>query len=161
MSDKIVKVRHAGVSVSIMERSLCFYEGFLGFSRQRRLRRQGEYISRLTGTDNADIDIAILTSLQGEFLELLCFSEKSSGEIHRRPLATPGRAHIAVTVDGLNALYFRGLELGVEFITPPIHSPDGVLVCFCRDPDGLLIELVEPLNTLQATTLSDCITTQA
>ena len=36
---------------------------------------------------------------------------------------------------------------GVDFISPPIQSPDGLVkVAFCQAPEGTYVELVEQLN---------------
>ena len=57
-----------------------------------------------------------------------------------------GIAHIAFTVDDVNAAYDRLKNEGVSFISAPKVSPDGYAkVAFCRAPEGTFVELVEVL----------------
>ena len=47
----------------------------------------------------------------------------------------------------MDKIYLDLLELGLKFNKNPQRSPDGkAKVCFCRDYDGTLIELVEELE---------------
>ena len=49
-----------------------------------------------------------------------------------------------MTVDNLNEVYRDLLDMELIFNAKPAISPDGgAKVCFCRDYDGTLIELVE------------------
>ena len=109
---------------------MTFYRDFLGFEPVRSVSRGGAYMSRLTGVEDVDVEIHILENRGKDLLELLCFHDATENASPYPPLVRAGRVHIALTVDNLESLYQRGTELGFDFRTPSIHSPDGVLVCF-------------------------------
>ena len=54
------------------------------------------------------------------------------------------RGHVCVTVDDINAIFFRMKELGVIDINPwgkVRQLPDGAIQMFVRDPSGNLVEI--------------------
>ncbi len=139
-------IRHIGVVVSDMERALRFYRDFLGLPVTASYPcRSGGYMSELTALADVEVEIQILESGGDCKLELLCFRSHPGGQGNPALLCDVGRSHVAFTVENLHRLYELRDEFGVAFQTPPIESPDGVTVCFCHDPDGTLVELVEPL----------------
>jgi catechol 2,3-dioxygenase-like lactoylglutathione lyase family enzyme len=47
----------------------------------------------------------------------------------------------------LGGIYDRRSKLDITFKSAPLESPDDpVLVAYCHDPDGVIIELVELLG---------------
>lgn len=100
----------------------------------------------LTDHEGVDVEIHLLKAPDGGLVELLQFHSHSTDSAGAVGLSTVGRLHLALTVGDLDALYRAGTAAGVKFVTPPVHSPDNVKVCFCRDPDDTLVELVEPLG---------------
>jgi catechol 2,3-dioxygenase-like lactoylglutathione lyase family enzyme len=143
-----VEIRHAGVVVSDLKRSLDFYCGVLGFRTVSVADEPPSYIASLLAIRNGRVTIAKLAASTGETLiELLDF--------HREPRQNPplcevdsiGPTHIALTVADLDRAFFVLRERGAQFLAAPILSPDGLhKVAFCRDPDGTLLELVERLT---------------
>ena len=84
----------------------------------------------------------------GEVLiELLKFHSPAVLEPRNgRGLFSIGPTHFALTVSDLDALCERLRAAGVHFISAPQVSPDGLAkVCFCSDPEGTPIELVQLL----------------
>ena len=142
---KALAGRHVGIVVSDMQSALRFYQGYLGLEESLEVRRHGEYISQLAGIEDVDVEIRILTVADGFKVELLQFHSHPALAGQPAVLCDIGRSHVALTVDDLMGLYQKRDTYGVRFNTAPIHSPDGVLVCFCHDPDGTLVELVQPL----------------
>lgn len=60
--------------------------------------------------------------------------------------------HIALTVTNLQELYTKLQLNGIIFIVDPRLSPDkSVNVAFCKDPSGIIIELVEETNVSKIT----------
>lgn len=137
-------LRHIGITVSDLDVSLRFYCQWLGLEVLQCFGlRSGEYISTLVGVADAEIDIVHLGLADGAKIELLQYRS------HPRPAAAPaagfetGRPHVAITVNDLDGLYRRRDDFCVIFKSPPLSSPDGVKVCYCHDPDGVILELVE------------------
>jgi catechol 2,3-dioxygenase-like lactoylglutathione lyase family enzyme len=141
------EIRHVGLPVSSLEAAEAFYAGFLGFEVVADFPDcRGPYYDALTGIDGVRIHIRILSLDQGDRIELLEFpAETAAKAAAAARICDVGRWHLAVTVRDLRALCETGRARGVEFVSDPLPSPDGrVEVCFCRDRDGNLVELVEP-----------------
>lgn len=139
--------RHVGIVVSDMRLALRFYVNYLGLSVVRQFeRRGGPYMSILTALPDVQTEIYILETADRCKVELLQFHSHPAGRGSQAKNSDVGRSHVALTVADLRGLYARRDEYDVKFQTEPLDSPDGVLVCFCHDPDGTLVELVEPVT---------------
>ena len=140
-------VRHAGIVVSDIERSLVFYCDLLGLKKASVNDETGAFLEGLLAMPGARIKTAKLGGEDGSsLLELLAFEEPAP----RRgdcSLHTIGPTHVALTVNDLESLYLRLIDEGIIFNAAPDISPNGMAkVAFCRDPDGTYLELVEELN---------------
>ena len=139
-------VRHVGIVVSDMERSLQFYRDLLGLEVARDLDESGAYLDAMLALESAHVRTVKLRVPPGETLvELLEFASPATEQ--RVPSLTElGPTHLALTVSDLDDLYARLEAVGVRFTAPPQTSPDGAArVTFCVDPDGTPIELVQEL----------------
>ena len=140
--------RHVGITVSNLPRAQAFYCDYLRYRViAERHGQHNDYISTLVGVDDAIIDITLLEGIDGSRLELLQYRS------HARPAAPAaegfetGRPHIALTVANLDALYATREAHGARFKSAPLLSPDDpVMVAYCHDPDGTILELVQPLT---------------
>lgn len=143
---------HAGVTVSDLDRSIAFYAGALGLRERMRQIQDNAYTRQMLGYENCRIEVAQLVSdapqgVSGHIIELVCFEEPESlvdpGPMHR--LST---VHIALAVDDLDGVHDRVLAAGGEPVCEPVDIVAGVntggRVMWLRDPDGVLIELVQP-----------------
>lgn len=141
------EIRHAGIVVSDMERSLKFYRDLLGLKVVKDFIEKGKYIDSILGLSGVQLRMVKLIADDGSMIELLHYPSHPN----RPPLKTEifdlGCSHIAFTVDSIDKEYERLMEKGVTFNCPPYVSPDGYAkVTFCHDPDGTSIELVEVLD---------------
>ncbi len=140
-------VRHTGIVVSDLKKSLYFYQDLLGLKVKIRADEFGNHIDQMNGKTGILVTTVKMLADDGPTLiELLKFerpeikSEKAIGPFKIGP------THIAFTVDNLEELYKKLLANGVHFNCPPLIPPNGkVKVTFCKDPDGTLVELVEEL----------------
>ena len=142
-------VRHCGIVVSDMERSLSFYRDLLGLKVVRGMEESGEYIDNMLSLRDVRVSTVKMSAPDGpSLIELLEFHSHPAESPTKTKAYSVGPTHVAFTVDDLDATYRRLLDAGVRFNAPPQLSPDGYAkVTFCRDPDGTLLELVEPLET--------------
>jgi glyoxylase I family protein len=65
-----------------------------------------------------------------------------------RPAGAGGWAHLALEVADLDAAYAALAARGVPFHVPPEDFPadaPAVRIAFCKDPDGNVLELLQPL----------------
>ena len=141
-------VRHFGIVVSDMERSLRFYRDLLGLKAVRVMDESGEYLDNMLSLQNVRVTTVKMSADSGStVVELLEFKSHRPEEPAKHEVYSIGPSHIAFTVDDLDAVYRRLSETGVRFNAPPQLSLDGYAkVTFCQDPDGMPIELVEVLK---------------
>ena len=143
----IKDVRHMGIVVSDMEKSLKFYRDLLGLKVKSLVDEEGEFLDNMLAHENVKNKVAKLYAKNGNALVELIDS-KSYGNKKDSDVFTIGASHFALTVDDLDETYDYLIKNRVKFTAPPQQSPDGfVKVTFCEDPDGTLIELVEVINT--------------
>ena len=66
-------------------------------------------------------------------------------------ICNPGAAHLAITVDDIHDRYRRLVTAGVAFVSPPNEITAGVnqggFACYFRDPDDIVLELLQPPPT--------------
>ena len=142
----MISLRHVGIVVSDMEKSIHFYKDLLGLRVIRETDESGKYVDDILSLNNARVKTAKLGSDEGSLVELLYFVSPKGSPV-KRSIVDYGCSHVAFLVEGIEAEYERLKGQGVIFNSPPKTSPDGFAnVVFCSDPDGTVIELVEILE---------------
>lgn len=138
-------IRHPGIVVGNLDRSLHFYCDLLGFKVVRKIDETGLHMDNLLGLKNVRVTTVKMTADEGgAMLELLVFEAPRPLEGGRREINTIGLSHIAFQVDDVDEVYRRLSDAGVVFNSPPQLSPDGFSkLAFCRDPDGTFVEFVQ------------------
>lgn len=123
---------HVGITVKNIDKSLEFYVELLGL--KLLVRRPGQ-----NGDEMAFLDA------KGPMLEMIC---PATGALTAEDVAV-GRAgvrHLTFNFDSVDETYRRLLDAGVDIVEPPrdAHNRDiARRLAFCRDPDGIMIELIE------------------
>lgn len=143
---KIVKgFRHTGIICKDINKSLEFYQDFLGFEVIQDFWDDSQYINDITGLSNANVHMIKLKAEDGGVLELLDYINHPTESIYQK-IYNVGACHLALQVNDIEFAYSKLLKKGVAFLSPPILSSEGIAkVCFCMDPDDTRIELVEML----------------
>ncbi|EHQ36849.1 VOC family protein [Methanoplanus limicola] len=141
----IKNIRHFGIVTRDINKSLQFYQKYLGFTLSKKTEEKGDYISKVLGISGADIITVKLSVKGGDVLiELIQFIHPHDRSENRVKINGIGPTHIAFTVDDIKSLYYELSGSNVEFISEPELSSNGdAIVAFCRDPDGTFIEFVE------------------
>lgn len=141
-------VRHFGIVVNDIEKSLHFYRDLLGLQIQRDMIEEGEFIDTILGLQNVKVRTVKMGGENGNTLvELLQYESHAGKKRENYEIFDLGVSHIAFTVEDVNEEYKRLKERGIAFTYEPQISPDNkAKVTFCFDPDGVPIELVEELN---------------
>ncbi|QIO21366.1 VOC family protein [Haloarcula sp. JP-L23] len=131
---------HYAVTVSDLERAVEFYREVLGLEVVSRFSVGGEAFATGVGVDGASADFAHLDA-GGARVELVQYTPegepRSDGDLNQ-----PGATHLGLEVDDLDAVY-EGLPDGVETLSEPQTTESGTRICFLRDPEGTLVELLE------------------
>ncbi|AJC23634.1 hypothetical protein RO07_24895 [Pandoraea pulmonicola] len=129
-----MRAHHCGISIPDLERSIAWYRKYLGFAVEYRTNMpavpfKGAFMRR----DSTRI-------------ELFEIPDAARLPAERRDpvadLKTHGTKHLALEVDDLNATFQWLTRQGVDVAFPPFES-HGLAGCYIRDPDGILIELIE------------------
>jgi catechol 2,3-dioxygenase-like lactoylglutathione lyase family enzyme len=140
-------VRHIGIVVRDLDRSLAFYRDLLGLEIVRQMDERGPFLDAILAMNGAKVrTVKLAAPGDGVQIELLAFSEPAPQIADAPNLARVGPTHVAFTVEDLDGLHRRLAAAGTQFTTEPQTSPDGrAKVTFCRDPDGTALELVEAI----------------
>ena len=143
----IQTVRHVGIVVNKIDDILPFYRDLLNLRIVKKTNEPEKFINSLLKLTNCQLITVRLATEDGETLiELLEFISHPGTKQDNMELFAPGISHIALTVKNLESVYAKLLNSGIQFISPPLTSPDGLArVVFCRDPAGNYLELVEDL----------------
>lgn len=135
MAENIIKALHVGISVKDMEASLQWYKDVLGFEKVK-----DDYVPPLGAR------ICFIRGCGGFEIELFQYdAPKPIPEERRTPnsdLQTIGTKHAAFATDDMPALRARLVAYGVDIAHEV--TMDGESVMFVRDPDGVLIEFIQP-----------------
>lgn len=127
-------VVHTGYRVGDIDRSVRFYEKF-GFSVHVRMpmgdaaqNKIGEVVFMALAGDGPRLE------LQQVFAET-------------RPDPGTARSHIGITIDDMQGAVDALARDGIVPESPPFRPvKDGATICFFRDPDGHLVELLAGLE---------------
>ena len=138
----IENIHHSCICVSDMERSLALYQGVFGMEKVQDTHFEGEQIDRLLELKSAQFRIVHL-KVGGDILELMEF-ERPEGEVKTGlGVNDRGITHFCFTVRDAQAVYARLKEEGLDFTCPPVTTPTGRTVAYFRDPDGILVEILQ------------------
>ena len=141
-------LRHVGITVSDLEKSINFYRDLLGFTVTKEMDESGDHIDNFSGLKNIDVRTVKMSGSSGAMIELLYYRSHPGSNMDnwQNNITRVGCSHFALTVEDLPTLYSKLLDNDFIVLCEPQYSPDGnVRLTFCRDPDGTLIELVEEL----------------
>ncbi len=138
--------RHAGITVSDLDRSLHFYRDLLGLELLWRRLYEEREIMRIVGVPEATaIEVAMLRVPGSDVdVELLqyhgCDSPSGSS-----PPSHHGTGHFCVFVTGIDALYAEMRSRGVAFRSDgPVEMSAGINAggksLYALDPDGYIFE---------------------
>lgn len=142
-SIQIMRTHHVGIVVSDLQQSLDWYQSILGFEEIAR-----DYVEAL--------DLTIVYIRSGE-TELELFTK--GGSVASRPeekelfpsFGFQGLRHLCFEVPNPVVAWDQARALGADLANAPTQNEAlGVRYCFIRDPDGILIEFLTPLEKLKS-----------
>ena len=138
--------RHVGIVVKDITKTTDFWTNLIGFKLHIDAIEQSPYIDELLGIPNPGLRTVKLIDENGFIIELLEFANYPAKDNWEGNLAATGLTHIALTVDDLESLTTKLKENNYKFVSEIKKSPNGaVKVVFVKGPEGLMLELVEPL----------------
>ena len=145
-----MKVRtfdHVAVTVSDTRRALEFYVDKLGLRLVENHQLEGDKIDEANGLQGARAQSTRLAAPDSPdiLIDLLEYYTPPI-EAHQPPIGAVGSCHFALVVDDLPGAVEELRAKGVHFISGPVNfelTEGSVSVCFCTDPDGNHVELME------------------
>ena len=149
MSTNAKWMNHTGFVVADMERPLHFYRDLMGFTEERNVVVEGEYISRLAGYPDAKLHIVYLgLGDMRHAVELLQYLNPAGSPAVPVQRNSVGAAHLGIIVEDLDSLYGELSASGVRFVSPPALRPDAQYpwarkACYIQDPEGNWLEFME------------------
>jgi catechol 2,3-dioxygenase-like lactoylglutathione lyase family enzyme len=143
----IKNIRHTGIVVTDMEKSLQFYRDLMGLKPVIDFTEKGEFIDTISNTKGIDLRMVKLMTEDGGMIELLHYASYPQPERGENKLYETGPTHVAFTVDDVDKTYADWIAKGVKCNSEPVVSPDGkAKLFFCQDPDGTYLEIVQMLE---------------
>jgi catechol 2,3-dioxygenase-like lactoylglutathione lyase family enzyme len=139
-------VGHIGLTVSDLDNAIAFYRDILGFPVSEKVKASGELLEDLSGVPGGQHEVCFVRA-PGLIIELLCYS-KPEGRLRSKLRACDaGAVHIALKVRNIaqviQAIRCAGFEAFSSVKTLPDGPLKGMRVVKARDPDGVVLELVE------------------
>ncbi|NKE35536.1 VOC family protein [Natronococcus sp. JC468] len=135
-----LSAHHVGVTVDDLEGVLPFYRDRLGLEVLDRFEVGGKAFADAVGVEGAGASFAHLDA-NGVRLELVEYDPEADPR-SRPQLNEPGATHVGLSVADLEAFY-ADLPADVPTISEPRTTESGTAICFLRDPEGNLVEVLE------------------
>lgn len=139
-------LHHASITTADMNRLIAFYRDLFGLDivLQSEWHRDNAKADAIYGLKETSVRMAILR-IGNAFLELFEFRHPvGKASVPDRPVCDQGITHFCIMVDDIDAEYERLSALGVVFHCPPQPVPGLCKATYLRDPDGNIVELMQP-----------------
>ena len=139
----IHSIHHPCICVRDMDKSLGLYEGLLGLEKVQDMVFEGELIEKLLGVEKPKFRIVHL-KVADDILELMQFIEpEGEDKAHLEPNDL-GITHFCFKVLDCAAVFSTIAGAGYGFTTDePVTTPSGRTVAYFRDPDDILVEILQ------------------
>ena len=139
-----VGIHHTALSTPDVDRLAGFYREQFGFEPVFDFSwDEGNAAFRRTHAARETRGRVVLLERGGSRLELFQYEKPAPRPADRpRAHADHGLCHVAFEVRDIDAEYERLRRAGVPFVSEPVAQAY-VKVCYGRDPDGNLFELIE------------------
>jgi len=145
----MIKLRHVGITTQNMQKALELYRDIFGLEVVWDEIEESPFIDRLSGLLDVKAHTVKLRDEKGAMIELLHFlshPDENCEDNKTKMINKIGCSHIAITVEDIDVMYDKLINIGLSFNNEPERHPDinvPAKVAFCRDFDGTLIEIVE------------------
>jgi catechol 2,3-dioxygenase-like lactoylglutathione lyase family enzyme len=146
MSRSVLSTGHTGITVSDLDRSIRFYRDVLGFEVSPPVQVSGAMFEKITGVAGCIIDIAFARGA-GHIVELLCYRVPADRRTSTLRACDAGFWHLCFKVRDIEQVARNARAFGYEPLgdiqtatDPPVT---GLRVVYVRDPDGVVLELIQ------------------
>jgi glyoxylase I family protein len=143
----VLSFNHTAFTVSDLDEVIPFFRDLLGFELTSRAPRDPRLIQRLTAIDGAELEIAYVVG-PGHRIELIEYQAPADRGVVVPRLCDSGAAHVALNVEGIEALVAASAAYGFtavgEIIEVDAGPNKGSKAAYLRGPDGITVEYLEP-----------------
>lgn len=149
MKYSISALNHVGLTVADMDRSIAFYTGIFDVTVHGPWTHSGAGVGIVTGYPGCSTRQAFLDfGRQDQRIELIEYT--GGGSAIDPANGNAGAAHFCVVVADVDVIYETLLSRGCRFVSKPFSTPQNPIFCgrlvYLIDPDGIRIELFQPLD---------------
>lgn len=142
----VVAFNHTAFTVSALDEMIPFFRDLLGFELTSRAPRDGRLIGRMTAIEGVEIEIAYVVG-PGHRIELIQYKGPQGREVVVPRLCDSGAAHVALDVQGIEALVDASAPFGFTLVGEIIEVDNGpnrgCKAAYLRGPDGITVEYLE------------------
>jgi catechol 2,3-dioxygenase-like lactoylglutathione lyase family enzyme len=139
---------HTGVVVEDLETAVRFFAA-LGFDCGAPMMVGGPWVERIIGLPDPRVEVVMVRLPdRTDVLELVRFHAPAdtAADPAPAPANRPGIRHIAFQVDDMHAVVGRMRDEGFGTVGEVVDYEGMYLLAYLRGPEGLIIELAEPLR---------------
>lgn len=140
----IKAVHHLAISTPDLDRSIDFYCNLLGFELEGRWDWETGTTDadEIVGLDNSSAEYVMVKL--GDFrLEIFQFTTPMPKPLIAHRACDHGLPHFCIEVEDIHFEYNRLKSAGMQFHCP-VKVVEGDACTYGRDPDGNILELVQP-----------------
>ena len=143
----ILGIHHTSITTPDIDRLATFYCEQLGFHEVSRggWDKGNKTADAIFDLEDSAVKMVMLKT-SNSYLELFQFDFPMGMRAEtRRPICDAGVTHICLIVDDAWAEYERLSKAGMVFHCPPQNAQTVGLATYGRDPDGNIVELIQPV----------------
>jgi catechol 2,3-dioxygenase-like lactoylglutathione lyase family enzyme len=141
----ITGFNHTSFTVADMDKSVKFWTEMLGFSAASVSPRERQWQEEVTGIPGASLMVAHLYG-HGHHIEFIEYRTGAILGAAPQP-ALRGAAHVCLETDDIERMWAALIEAGAtaqgRIATVTTGAVDGAKAGYIRDPNGILIELLQ------------------
>jgi catechol 2,3-dioxygenase-like lactoylglutathione lyase family enzyme len=143
----IKRLDHVSVVVEDLASAIAFFTT-LGMTKEGEATVEGEWVDRVNGLENVQVDIVMMRTPDGHGrLELTKFRNPQLVEI--KPMIAPpntlGLRSVMFTVESLDDTVNSLRAIGAELVGSVAEYEDKYRLCYMRGPAGIIVALAEEL----------------
>jgi catechol 2,3-dioxygenase-like lactoylglutathione lyase family enzyme len=144
---KVHRIDHVGIIVKDLAAAKAFFLDF-GLELLGEGEVEGAWLDKIVGLTNVKNTVAMFrTPDGGANIELIQFhTPAGEGPAQQQPANTPGIRHIAFVVEDIEAHVARLKKQGIEVFSEIQHYQDSYKLIYIRGPEGIILELAEPIQ---------------
>jgi catechol 2,3-dioxygenase-like lactoylglutathione lyase family enzyme len=141
------EMNHVGIVVDDLHAAIEFFAE-LGLDTGGETAVEGSWVDRIVGLEGVRAEIVFVQTPDGHGrLELTKFHSPAgvSGDAGA-PANAPGIRHVTFAVDDVETVVGSLRARGVELVGELVRYEDSYLLCFVRGPEGIIVELTQPIG---------------